>query len=829
MSSNSISDLPQIRQTLFHVNIETRNHSIVGRDYQFDVNQNIKISQLKKMIAAAAFLDRKTLRLFHEKKEYTQYDINRLDELFPNLQLVEFDCQIDHNAVLPREEDLIKLKFKPRCIEHPGKFATFYCFSCGRSICSDCLRSGLHQNHNIKEKYDYLENSKKLVEDIFRNVKNVSQNAPTQENVEKLKAKVSLEFFSKLVEMVREIEGKMLNLIKLFLEKEKINYALVQQNGKLLKQNCIEGLDKLKEEIDIGRIMLDEDVFLTFDKKIKEIEGEGSRIGDDLKKYNEFCDKLFLIENVINKTYNEIYTFLLRYLDAPEFDEIKKQLEADSINIISKKEVFDKLLSDIKKKPKAQFGECGGFCLKDQMNQGNVIGAGNRNYVGNSGNFDRNTAIFGANLSSSDANLNNFSSGNQPGQPIFVSNSNDKSQYDLSAPSNQQRSSPKKTTLLDSGKNDEKKYEEIPGLPGNEMHLRSGTVVKTLGQEPQFVPVTGSENSKGSQNLAGNVGGSTGVNYANNYGRGDNINNNNNVNLNDNNYQSNDNDIKMYEGEEEEVSSSGEAYQTICNITPGTKEVTIYNVDQNKIDKKWPTFPAILGIENFLGDCSWVNLNNKVYILGGIDPKNKKPSNVFLVYDPIRNTLKRLEPSKKPHASHSLFAYDDCIYSVGGLDPECEKYDISTNTWTSMSKLNFSQRHPVLYVHKDFLYSFFGLDENDEQIDLVQRINLKNIRTKWATVLYQNRQNCDLMMYGCGIVKMTENTIYFLGGRTKEGPRQDAIQFDFGNMSASKTNFALEEKAYFKDSVLLKLSNDSYGNFSMEENRPFLKISFLDN
>ena len=43
----------------------------------------------------------------------------------------------------------------------------------------------------------------------------------------------------------------------------------------------------------------------------------------------------------------------------------------------------------------------------------------------------------------------------------------------------------------------------------------------------------------------------------------------------------------------------------------------------------------------------------------------------------------------------------------------------------------------------------------------------------------------------------------FLGGMDDNGIRNDAIQFDFSNLSATKTNYQLEEKAFFKDSVLL--------------------------
>ena len=81
MSLDENKDLPQIRQTRF---ILPKN-----RIYLFDVNQNISIYELKKMITVAANLG-KNVRIFHDNIEYTDKDRYNLDELFPDLQLVEF-------------------------------------------------------------------------------------------------------------------------------------------------------------------------------------------------------------------------------------------------------------------------------------------------------------------------------------------------------------------------------------------------------------------------------------------------------------------------------------------------------------------------------------------------------------------------------------------------------------------------------------------------------------------------------------------------------------------------------------------------------------------
>ena len=275
---------------------------------------------------------------------------------------------------------------------------------------------------------------------------------------------------------------------------------------------------------------------------------------------------------------------------------------------------------------------------------------------------------------------------------------------------------------------------------------------------------------------------------------------------------------------EEEESSKGEIYNIVCNVIPPGKQIKLYNVDLNNSNLVNLEFSPILGISHFLEESAWVNLNNKLYILGGVDDFSKS-TQIFLEYDSSKNSLRRLPDSKFTHSRHSLYAYNNQIFVVGGDRLECEKYDIINNVWTTLPNLSFRQIYPVLYVHNDILYSFFGIDDKYKKTDNAQKLNLKNSRSKWTQLVYK-RNGCNLCLYGCGIAKIKENTILFLGGMDDNGIRQDAIQFDFSNLSANKTDFMLEERAYFKDSVLLKLSARSYGNFSIEETNPFLQINF---
>ena len=765
-------ELPQIRQTLFIVD--------PTRQYLFDVNQNITIKKLKRMIIAAADLNKVGLRIFHDGVEYTNNDDDALDQLFPDLQKVEFDIRYSYDQVEDLEE-IIDLKLKQYCPEHNGKYPYFYCFTCKKSICSDCLRSGAHNDHETKEKYDYLQESRNLVELLFKDLKDIFKNAKgvNDESIEDLKGKVSVQFFPELVRMVKQIEQNMINLIVFFLEKEKGNFKTIENNVNLLKDHCEEGLDKLKKEIVIEDLMIDENVFLTFDSKFKEIGKEKEKFKEDIEKYKQFSKNLNLIQSIIEKTYKEIYNFLLKYLNDAELEDIKSKIDSENINVVDKNKIFEKLLSNIKKKQ----------------------GSGTK--------YDSNINTNTYNLRSRKVpppNTKEFDIDENKNKKVnFLLSSTQKDNKDKNTPSNLFNT----TTSLNNADQNVILNKDIN--PNTNLNCYDSGNKNLAGQnenqnmnDPNYNFI---ENKKiflqagnPSQNLI----------------------NDNNINKAAETKEINDiNEEKM---EEEEESSKGPIYHVVCNIVPPKNEVILYNVDLNNIVHKNIEFSKITGLNHFLEESAWVNHNNKLYILGGADDFSKS-TQIFLEYDPYKNTLKRLPDSKFTHSRHSLFAYNNQIFVVGGDRLECEKYDIINNEWSTLPNLSFKQIYPVLYVHNNILYSFFGIDENFKKTDNAQKLILKNNRSKWTKLIYK-RNDCNLCVYGCGIAKISDDSILFLGGMDETGIRQDAIQFDFSNLNATKTNFIVEEKAYFKDSVLLKLSAKSYGNFSIEETNPFLQIFF---
>ena len=743
-------DLPIIKQTRFLLPKK--------RSYLFDVNQDISIYKLKKMITVAANLG-KNVRLFHNNIEYTDKDSSTLEELFPNLQLIEFKIE-PQSQQIEEIDDLINLRLKSFCEGHKGKYPNFYCYTCSKSICTECLRDIKHKGHDIKEKYDYLQQSKTLIENLFYDLKDLlakGEGIP-DDLINNLKAKISIQFFPKLVEIVKQIEKNMLDLIIFFLEKDKMNFKTVQNNLNSLKSSCAEGLDKLKENIEIEDLMVDEKIFLTFDSKYKGINNEKDKIVKDINTYKAFSDNLNLIENIVEKTYNEIYEFLMKYLEITKFTEIRDKLTNNIISEINKKDILEKILNDIKQKEeKPKFIE----------------------FLRHIRNLNEKKE---EKKEQEDVEMKDISTASK--SAIKKEKEEDKDQKEKEMEIKKEKEEPKEPN--------EKKEQESPKESLKEKNVKNKETkkkeMKTMSQnihDKKQLDLKESQPHKSGRKLRSNS-------------------------LKAVPRTSKD----KQDDSEEETAAPSPIFCRVMSILPGTDKVLTYNSNKNTNTMRNVVFPSILGIKHFFFFFSWVNYKNKLYILGG-ELKSKK-SKMFLEYISLKHNLKRFPDSKHAHKGHSLIVYENCIYCIGGGQDECEKYDFNDNTWSILPKMVFYQENPVLCIHNDMLYSLFGTNENGKYIDNIQKLNLKNGKAKWTNVNY-NRNGCNLKIFGCGIIKMDDDRIYLLGGKLENEVSKNMIEFDFGSMKAIKNENTLGQNAYFKEAMMLRIGEEQFGNYSIDK------------
>ena len=342
MQKMNTKSLPKIVKTIFIVD--------KNRRYSLDVNQTITIHYLKKIIIAAANLGH-NLRIFHEGQEYTDNESDSLLELFPDLDTIIFDMQLSYENI-EELDDIIKLKLSDKyCPLHFSKYPYFYCHTCKKSICSECTKSGEHKDHDVKEKYDYLQSSHNLVKNIFGNTEDLALNEKN-EFYAQLKDKIKFKYFDSLVKMLKEIEAKLVSLVDDFVLKNKKNIEKVKKNMIQVRNNVAEGFDDLKDKISIEDMMLDEQIYLTFDSKYRDIIKNKNKILGDIETYNQFKQKLKILEDNIEAIYNEIRDFLYKYKDEEIYNIIAKKMYATEVLPVSKKYLDEIILSDVKKKKK---------------------------------------------------------------------------------------------------------------------------------------------------------------------------------------------------------------------------------------------------------------------------------------------------------------------------------------------------------------------------------------------------------------------------------------------------------------------------------------------
>ena len=687
----SSSELPKIIKVCFILD--------KNRKYYFDINQNISINQLKKMLISAANLTNQKIKLFNKEIDYTNEDLLTLDKLFPNSNYIEFFVQILNNNNNEKEEelnDLINLKLKNFCSIHEGKYPYFYCYDCKKSICSECVKINEHFGHQIKEKYDYFRKSKVLIENIFSDLNNVLEKSKNlnKEFINDLIGKIKNNFKENLIDLVKKFENKMLSVVEAFKNKESENLEIIENNINIFKNSCCVGLDELKNNISIEDMMIDEKIFLTFDKKLKEISNEKNKFNDDIKENENFSKNIYLINNLIEDNYKQIYDVINNIINKDNFNQILNVINQQKITEINKENIINKILND---------------------------------------------------------SYNN----NNKNKNITESNKNKTKKVNFSTE--------KKIIILEQKNETEKEKEKINN-----------------------------------------------INKTNN-------NDNTQIELEYNSKSVDSDELSKYS---DDFNISNKMVHIICSVIPNTSQILLYNSNYNKktrINLKLDKYK--LGISQFYNNCAWENYNNKLYISGG-----ENESKDFFVFNPNKNLITKKIESKFSHENHSMLCIDNYIYLIGGNNKKSERYNIKLNKFESLSNLFFIQKHPILFIHEHFIYSFFGIDEDNNLFDKIQRKNLNKLNYKWEPVNVKTN-NLDLKMYGAGIIKYDDDNIIFLGGRDNKGLRKTAIKFNFIDFSFEETEFELEEKAYFKNSLITKIDDNNYGNFSLEEGYPFLMIS----
>jgi hypothetical protein len=250
---------------------------------------------------------------------------------------------------------------------------------------------------------------------------------------------------------------------------------------------------------------------------------------------------------------------------------------------------------------------------------------------------------------------------------------------------------------------------------------------------------------------------------------------------------------------------------------PCSNEIIVYNPTIDRSKKiKLPLNKKTHGYDKFPAGCRHLNIENKVYICGGVDEINI-PLSICLVYNSTTNTIQRIDDMNVPHAYHSMEFLDnyDCFLVVGGENNKAvELFDIFTNKWTRLPDLNIPRANINIYFN-DFtseIYALFGMLGNVSKkhinnSEIIEVLELNDISSGWCKVDYYKGSSFDIRNEIVTTLPFTRNKLLIYGGKNvRDGGKLFGL-FLIDRMEVIKADKDIIEKIKFEQKKIKLLNN----------------------
>ena len=240
------------------------------------------------------------------------------------------------------------------CPEHNCKFLLYYCFDCGKSICSECSTHGLHKGHKIQDKCFYLLPSKYLVEKMLENwSQNPYDEFKISVDLNEYKNRLNKKIFAELFQLLQEVQNKCNNLIDKYNQINEKSLNNIRDSVRDIKVYCIRALDEYKNAINIKDIINNEEMFIDFDKTYKELGiQQKEKFKENLQKFQELNKSIsLLVQNLIDDICQRIKDSFLLLLNNKEYESIENKINMKLIRPLDKEQIMNQI-SDKKNKIK---------------------------------------------------------------------------------------------------------------------------------------------------------------------------------------------------------------------------------------------------------------------------------------------------------------------------------------------------------------------------------------------------------------------------------------------------------------------------------------------
>ena len=757
------------------------------KSYSIDVDETTTFYEFKKILAAAAHLLKNCFRIYHEQQEYTNdYDDNTIQEMFADLDPIPLRI-VSNKDVYEFEDELISVRFNINvpCQIHIGKYKMMYCFTCNKSICMDCLSED-HRNHQVEEKADYLAPAQLLMNNIFSNSALYRADTRLSKYMEcvNFRSSLKLNIFDNLRKMINDLEIKFASCLEYFSTCEDETEKNTNENLELLKKYCIECFIKLKNDINTKGIIIDDEIFLTLYRKLKEIEKYKTQYFEENKfKYEKLNTLLAPFIQQVEQISEELKVTFTNLLNKDLYDNFKNLVQENIVEKVQKETINDFMFQNLGVPRKSL----------NRMSLGNLSAykKKGKNYISPNKIIKEEKSPFQRANLSEQRDINNTS--NIIGQKSLSKTKN----------SQQGNITSSMTWNKTEEQNNRAKGLNILSQTNN---ISSNNISNTFGNRIVTTTTTTTYTTQGQNVITNEVTKTT---------------------------SSNNTNTSMFGGKLVDVLSHAinkKEYDLnhFLFIAPIYNTSTIIGAfpDENtariNIDFKKVFTEKDLQLNSFPQGGAFCNDEKYSYFSGGQE-KMKGVGKIFLRMNTnIENG--KIEMTKMPsmlysHYNHSMISNDNYIFVIGGNNSnKCEAFNIRTAKWESMPDLNSPERQrAILAIYDNYLYAFMGCTQFGI-LDTVERIYIKDLKNnKWEKVNVKNPSNINIKFYGAGVYCLN-GELFFVAGKKGIGNNDDdykkeicSFKFDTGEFLTDGIYF--NENLEFIENQFHHLNDSNIGNF----------------
>ena len=249
-----------------------------------------------------------------------------------------------------------------------------------------------------------------------------------------------------------------------------------------------------------------------------------------------------------------------------------------------------------------------------------------------------------------------------------------------------------------------------------------------------------------------------------------------------------------------------------CKAIENTNEIHIYSKKNNKLLKiplKLTKNPY--GYTKFPLGCRSLLVGDRLYISGGKNENYEYP--IVLIYDRRNKKLKRITDLNISRSFHSMI-YNDVFETIMVLGGENNKtveiFDPLINRWLVLPNLNVPRANLNFYFDKPrgILYTLFGIEGNiieGNYSDVIEFLDLKNLKDGWNILDYTNKSQIDLKSL-MSIYPINNDLVLFYGGITFRGTSKSICVFNISKSEVDKIQPKILETLRIESKKNKKLS-----------------------